>query len=411
MLIEVLEPRQLLAAAYPTDLEQYFVELTNRARMNPTAEAKRFGIDLNEGLAPGTLASTPRQPLAINPFLTSAARKYSTALLNPPTGANPNKGQLDHLLNGTTPWGRAQAEGYPSGLVSENLVWSSKSNTTATMADVEKGHELLFKDFTASFEVVGRGHRKNILNGDRKEIGIGLVVGPFGNWTAHVGTQDFGTNGPGVFLTGVVFTDKVVDNDFYTPGEGIGGITIKAVRSTDKKAFSTKSWASGGYSLGIEAGVYTVTASGSALGTTQTLYNVIVSKQNVKVDFIKPGNADQTAPTVTLIANTLAKPGTSPHTFTVTYRDMHALKAASIGNGDILVTGAGFSMAAKLVNKTPGTDGVSIVATYCIGPRGAAWDAADNGVYAVKLAANQVSDAAGKFAAATTLGSFRVAIT
>lgn len=68
-------------------------------------------------------------------------------------------------------------------------------------------------------------------------------------------------------------------------------------------------------------------------------------------------------------------------------------------------------MAAKRVNKTPGTDGVSIVATYSIGPRGAAWDAADNGIYAVKLAANQVSDAAGKFAAAKTLGSFRVAIT
>ena len=38
-----------------TALEQMLLELINRARLDPAAEAARFGIDLNEGLAPGTI--------------------------------------------------------------------------------------------------------------------------------------------------------------------------------------------------------------------------------------------------------------------------------------------------------------------------------------------------------------------
>jgi hypothetical protein len=57
--LEFLEPRQLLAATFPTAYEQYLVELINRGRANPTAEATRYGTDLNEGLNPGR---SPRRP-------------------------------------------------------------------------------------------------------------------------------------------------------------------------------------------------------------------------------------------------------------------------------------------------------------------------------------------------------------
>src|SRR5687767_10501834 len=66
-LLEQLETRSMLSASYPTAFEQYVIELINRARANPSAEAKRYGIDLNEGLAGGTISSGARQPLAINP--------------------------------------------------------------------------------------------------------------------------------------------------------------------------------------------------------------------------------------------------------------------------------------------------------------------------------------------------------
>jgi len=44
--VEPLESRQLFAAVAPNDLEQYMLELLNRARANPAAEAARHGIDL-----------------------------------------------------------------------------------------------------------------------------------------------------------------------------------------------------------------------------------------------------------------------------------------------------------------------------------------------------------------------------
>jgi len=40
--VEKLETRRLLSVVYPTAYEQYAVELINRARANPTAEATRY---------------------------------------------------------------------------------------------------------------------------------------------------------------------------------------------------------------------------------------------------------------------------------------------------------------------------------------------------------------------------------
>ena len=71
---ETLETRLLLTVDL-TPLEQYFLELVNRARANPTGEAQRFGLsDLNQGLSPGTISASPKAPLAPNQLLLNAAR-------------------------------------------------------------------------------------------------------------------------------------------------------------------------------------------------------------------------------------------------------------------------------------------------------------------------------------------------
>src|SRR5262249_33925320 len=80
--IESLEPRTLFAAVFPTDLEQYEVELINRARANPGAEAARDLINLNEGLPAGTMTTAAKQPLAINPLLTDGARGHSQWMID-----------------------------------------------------------------------------------------------------------------------------------------------------------------------------------------------------------------------------------------------------------------------------------------------------------------------------------------
>ena len=63
--IDPLEIRLLLTAPTLTDSEQYMLELINRARANPAAEATRYGIGLNDDVLPAdTISTSPKQPLA-----------------------------------------------------------------------------------------------------------------------------------------------------------------------------------------------------------------------------------------------------------------------------------------------------------------------------------------------------------
>ncbi len=71
--VETLESRQLLTAVNMTDQEQLLLELVNRACANPLAEAARYGIDLNQGLDPGTLNGNFKQPLSPHQALVDAA--------------------------------------------------------------------------------------------------------------------------------------------------------------------------------------------------------------------------------------------------------------------------------------------------------------------------------------------------
>src|SRR5215212_448995 len=100
-----LESRRLLAAVYPSNFEQYLVELINRGRANPTAEATRYGIALNEGLTAGTITTTAKQPLAINPYLTDGARKHSQWMIDTDTFSHTGQG-------GTNPGQRMTNAGY-----------------------------------------------------------------------------------------------------------------------------------------------------------------------------------------------------------------------------------------------------------------------------------------------------------
>src|SRR3954467_11389125 len=103
--VELLESRCLFTAGAPTDLEQYMVELINRGRANPSAEAARYGIALNEGLAAGTISTAAKQPLAINPFLTDSAHKHSQWMIDTDTFSHTGAG-------GTSPQTRMSNAGY-----------------------------------------------------------------------------------------------------------------------------------------------------------------------------------------------------------------------------------------------------------------------------------------------------------
>lgn len=279
--VEHLECRSLFSAVYPTADEQYEVELINRARANPAAEAARDHIDLNEGLPAGTISTAAKQPLAINPYITDAARKHSQWMIDHDT--------FSHYEGSIDPGARDASAGYTfSGSYSwgENIAYRS---TRPTAPDPTTTALQLQNDLFIDSGIDDRGHRTNMLNAGFKEVGAGLVSGDFNSYNAVMLTTDFansaGSAGGKSFLTGVAFNDSVTRDNFYTVGEGLAGVTITAVRAGDNATFSTSTWSSGGYSLPLGSGTYTVTATGSAFPSPVSYGSVVIGSENVKRDF------------------------------------------------------------------------------------------------------------------------------
>jgi hypothetical protein len=256
--------------AQPTAQEQYMLELVNRARLDPTAEAVLYGIDLNQGLPSGTISGTSKQPLAFNLDLIDAARGHSQWMLNTDTFSHTGAG-------GSSAGDRMEDAGYNftgSWTWGENIAWQGTTGIPNVTTAVTSQHGGLFKS---------PGHRKNILNGSFREIGIGTLTGEFSGYNAVMTTQNFAKSGSSIFLTGVAFDDGVIDDDFYTVGEGLGGITVTATRQTDNATFQTTTFGSGGYQVALTPGTYNVTFSGGELAQT-IQQTVTIGSENIKLD-------------------------------------------------------------------------------------------------------------------------------
>ena len=250
--------------------EQYMLELVNRARSNPNAEAARYGIGLNQGLSPGTISGSAKQPLAFNFDLIDSSHDHSQWMLNTDTFSHTGAG-------GSSAGDRMRAAGYNftgSWTWGENISWRGTTGTPNVTAYVGTQHEGLFKS---------SGHRTNILNDNFKEIGLGIRTGEFRGYNAVMATQNFAKSGNASFLTGVAFDDSITDDDFYTVGEGLGGIQITATRQSDNAEFSTTTYNSGGYQVALAPGTYDVSFSGGGLSQTVE-ETVTIGSKNVKLD-------------------------------------------------------------------------------------------------------------------------------
>ena len=254
--------------AQPTSYEQYLLELVNRARLDPSGEAAREGIGLDDGLAPGTISATPKQPLAFNPQLIDAGRSHSDWMLATDT--------FSHVgMSGSLPDARMMAAGYSftgDWLWGENIAiqWGSGiAITTQTIDALDNG---LFKS---------AGHRENILDGNFREAGFGVASGEYEGSAAVTATEDFARSGTLPFLTGVAFDDRNGDH-FYEPGEGLGSVSVQA-RSGTGQIWQTTTWDAGGYEIQLPAGVYQVTFSGGSL-PGPVVEAVSIGSANVMLD-------------------------------------------------------------------------------------------------------------------------------
>lgn len=287
----VLEDRIVLAVSAA---EQLFLELINRARANPAAEASRLGIALNEGLAAGTISTTAKQPLAINDSLQTAIQNHLQFLID--------TDQFTHTgAGGTDPFQRIEAAGYTGYTTAgENLAFKATTGTPNVEQFVIDEHNSLFIDAG----IAGRGHRTNMMNGNFKETGSGVRTGVYtsggNNFNAVFTGNDFGAKAGNSFLTGVVITDTTVANNFYNIGEGLSGINVSITDGTT--TLNTTTNGGGGYQVQVPAGTWQVTFSGAGISTPVTK-SFTIGDQNIKVD-LNVRTDVPTAPTVSFSAAT-----------------------------------------------------------------------------------------------------------
>ncbi|MGB3176896.1 MAG: CAP domain-containing protein, partial [Albidovulum sp.] len=202
--------------------EQYLLELLNRARLDPAGEAARYGIGLNDGLAPGTLTAAPMQVLAPDTQLELAAEGHSNWMLANNVFSHTGAG-------GSTPGARMSGAGYTftgSWSWGENIAWSGTTGSLNLGAAIDAHHRGLF---------LSSGHRTNILNDFFSEVGLAQIAGSFTTngttYNASMLTQNFARSGAEVFVTGVAYSDSDND-DFYSIGEGQSNIRFSIAGSS-----------------------------------------------------------------------------------------------------------------------------------------------------------------------------------
>ncbi len=291
-----------LEAREPTELEQYYLELINRARANPDGEVSRQSAHawgntispaspaLNEGLAPNTISNAAKPPLAFNRDIIDATRNYADLLLR--------REAFDNVQNGI-PAERMHAEGYifraPTGN-GENLAITSGPNGSNRLnpSQVAEHHRKLFIDRNVS----NRLNRQRLMEANFREVGISIredsdeqsVFGGRNN-SDIITVQDFAYSLGRIFVTGVIFRDKN-GNGLFTANnnEAIGTMLLKVRDSGGNLVKTATTFRTGGYAInmaGQSTGNYTLvveTLDGDRDSTTFFWNNSI----NVKVDMIDP---------------------------------------------------------------------------------------------------------------------------
>lgn len=263
--------------------EQYMLELINRARLDPAAEAARLGIDLNEGLTAGTISATAKQALAANFDINGAADGHSQWMID--------TDQFSHTGNGgSTPQSRMTASGYTftgSWGYGENIGWNGTTGTLNQTTSTLTGHNNLFID--AGY--AGRGHRINILTANFREVGLGIVFGQYTSsssgvtYNANMATQDFAYSNNRYFITGVAYTDSNNDQ-LYSVGEA-QSVTVTIINQDTEDDSTFDNEAAGGYaSLANNGNNYVVSFTGGNLTQAVTVYDVAINNANAKIDLI-----------------------------------------------------------------------------------------------------------------------------
>lgn len=291
----------------PTSDEQLFLELMNRARLDPSGEGDRIFADYGDKDVKGAVnyflaqrpgveftraenrdayrGYTPQPPFAFNAAMIAAARAHTAAMLA--------ADEQSHQLPGEGDLGdRLRDAGYDPVSFSESVFCFAKSMLHAHAGfAIDWGQSVPGGSSRPSL-----GHRNSLMNfdGSRDHVEVGIGVSDDSKPSTRVGpkliTIDFAQQaGSTRFVTGVCYSDRN-SNGFYDVGEGLAGVRIQSEASS----FYTVSSASGGYALPVpaNAGSIVVRATGEVGGPSEMVgvqdVPVTMAGANVKVDFTRP---------------------------------------------------------------------------------------------------------------------------
>lgn len=247
-----------------TAAEQYLLELVNRARLDPPAEAARHGIPLTAGGAEVT--GVAKQALAPNAALERAAEKHAQWMFRADTFSHTGAGR-------STDNDRAEAEGFV-GRMGENLSLRGLGGLpTSATSQVDIHHAALWASDV---------HRQGMMRDWHREVGISIDQGTFRGQKAQIASELFGSTAQ-VFVTGVVYDDRD-GNNFYTIGEGLAGVRIA---SGDAAGMSAPA---GGYGIGVARGA--AVPVDVTIGADIHRLAVDTRPGNVKIDVVNGARLD-----------------------------------------------------------------------------------------------------------------------
>ena len=225
--------------------EKILLHLINQARAEPLRVAESLGVDPDRLLADlpelSDVLNNGLPPLALNPSLRQVAREHTLEMIE--------HRFLDYdTVDGLSFQDRIRASGYDSLVLGESLGLAQRKPDVRLADAVQKVFQRLFlAELDGSYPV-----RRNILNPDFSEVGIGMgelrpkadeYFMPF-----VVATCDFGlpAGRTGQHLMGLIFRDMDGDG-LYTPGEGMPGVVAYIDYPHDDVSISSD--ATGGFQL------------------------------------------------------------------------------------------------------------------------------------------------------------------
>jgi Cysteine-rich secretory protein family/FG-GAP-like repeat/FG-GAP repeat len=287
--IEQVKIQKSFLMAQPTAQEQQMLELINRMRQAPAAELNLlinsgdpdingalsfFGVNTTT-LAQQWAALSPTSPLAWSSQLSDASLLHNQQMIAANVQSHQVAGEpgLD---------GRANNAGYTG--------WSNLGeNIFAYGKSVFSTHGAFAIDwgYGPGGIQIDSGHRTNMMSSAYREVGIGITPSTgTGNGVTTgplVVTEDFGNRSAlsgKAWLLGVAFKDFDRDN-FYDPGEGLGGITVQILKTGTSTPILATTLDAGGYQALLDPGQY-------QLSFLQN--NLLLKSESITVDAQNPVN-------------------------------------------------------------------------------------------------------------------------